>query len=102
MRRYKHMITHNKALKRIIAVFCVIFILACASIVFLPHQHECLDTECVVCTMLETSRDMLTGLAPFVAVYPTTIITFVISGALLRILSVRDGTPVGLKVKLSD
>lgn len=77
-------------------------ILACALIVFLPHSHECVEMDCSVCAVIESSRKILLLLALSASFCHLAKIQFVLIDTHPRILSVRDGTPVGLKVKLSD
>jgi len=91
----------SKNLKTIVAILCII-IIACASIVFLPHIHDCVDPDCTVCALIETSCNTLIGLALIAVVYLLPNIVFTISNSYKSIPSGNKGTPVALKVKLSD
>ena len=91
----------SKNWKNIVVILCIIIIIAYTSIVFLPH-HDCVGPDCTVCTLIETSRNSLIGLALIAVVYQFANIVFTISSLYKSILSGNKGTPVALKVKLSD
>ena len=88
--------------KNIVVILCIIIIISYASIAFLPHIHDCVDPDCTVCTLIETSCNSLIGLALIAVVYQFANIVFTISSSYKSILSGNNGTPVALKVKLSD
>lgn len=91
----------SKNWKSIVVILCII-IIAYTSIVFLPHIHDCVGPDCNVCTLIETSRNSLIGLALIAVVYQFANIVFTISSSYKSIRSGNKGTPVALKVKLSD
>ena len=92
----------SKNWKNIVVILCIIIIIAYTSIVFLPHIHDCVGPDCTVCTLIETSRNTLIGLALLAVVYQLPNIVFTISSSYKSIPSGNQGTPVALKVKLSD
>ena len=92
----------SKNWKNIVVILCIIIIIAYTSIVFLPHIHDCVGPDCTVCTLIETSRNTLIGLALLSVVYQLQNIVLTISSSYKSILSGNQGTPVALKVKLSD
>ena len=92
----------SKSWKNIVVILCIIIIIAYTSIVFLPHIHDCVGPDCTVCTLIETSRNSLIGLALIAVVYQFANIVFTISCSYKSIPSGNNGTPVALKVKLSD
>ena len=92
----------SKNWKNIVVILCIIIIIAYTSVVFLPHIHDCVGPDCTVCTLIETSRNSLIGLALIAVVYQFANIVFTISSSYKSILSGNKGTPVALKVKLSD
>ena len=92
----------SKNWKNIVVILCIIIIIAYTSIVFLPHIHDCVGPDCTVCTLIEISRNSLIGLALIAVVYQFANIVFTISSSYKSILSGDNGTPVALKVKLSD
>ena len=92
----------SKYWKSIVAFLCILLVIVYTSIVFLPHIHDCVDPDCTVCTLIETSRNSLIGLALIAVVYQFANILFTISSSYKSILSGNKGTPVALKVKLSD
>ena len=92
----------SKNWKNIVALLCIIIIIAYTSIVFLPHIHDCARPDCTVCALIETSRNTLIGLALIAVVYQFENIVFTISSSYKSIPSGNNGTPVALKVKLSN
>ena len=92
----------SKNWKNIVVILCIIIIIAYTSIVFLPHIHDCVGPDCTVCALIETSRNSLIGLALIAVVYQFANIVFTISSSYKSIPSGNQGTPVALKVKLSD
>ena len=92
----------SKKWKSIVAFLCILIIVAYTSIVFLPHIHDCVGPDCTVCTLIETSRNSLIGLVLIAVVYQFANIVFTISSSYKSIPSGNNGTPVALKVKLSD
>ena len=92
----------SKNWKNIVVILCMIIIIAYTSIVFLPHIHDCVGPDCTVCTLIETSRNSLIGLALIAVVCQFANILFTISCSYKSIPSGNKGTPVALKVKLSD
>ena len=92
----------SKNWKNIVVLLCILIIVVYTSIVFLPHVHDCVDPDCTVCALIETSRNTLIGLALLAVVYQLPNIVFTISSSYKSILSGNKGTPVALKVKLSD
>ena len=92
----------SKNWKNIVVILCIIIIIAYTSIVFLPHIHDCVGPDCTVCALIETSRNSLIGLVLIAVVYQFANIVFTISSSYKSILSGNKGTPVALKVKLSD
>ena len=92
----------SKNWKNIVVILCIIIIIAYTSILFLPHIHDCVGPDCTVCTLIETSRNSLIGLALIAVVYQFANILLTISCSYKSIPSGNNGTPVALKVKLSD
>ena len=92
----------SKNWKNIVVILCILIIVVYTSIVFLPHAHDCVGSDCTVCALIETSRNTLIGLALLAVVYQLPNIVFTISSSYKSIPSGNQGTPVALKVKLSD
>ena len=92
----------SKNWKNIVALLCILIIVVYTSIVFLPHVHDCVGPDCTFCALIETSRNTLIGLAILAVVYQLPNIVFTISSSYKSILLGNKGTPVALKVKLSD
>ena len=92
----------SKNWKNIVVILCIIIIIAYTSIVFLPHIHDCVGPDCTVCALIETSRNTMIGLVLVAAVHQLANILFTISCSYKSIPSGNNGTPVALKVKLSD
>ena len=92
----------SKNWKNIVVILCIIIIIAYTSIVFLPHIHDCVGPDCTVCALIETSRNTMIGLVLVATVHQLANILFTISCSYKSIPSGNNGTPVALKVKLSD
>ena len=90
----------SKNWKSIVAILCII--IAYTSIIFLPHAHDCVGSDCAVCDLIETSRNTMIGLVLVATVHQLANILFTISCSYKSIPSGNNGTPVALKVKLSD
>ena len=93
---------NQRKFKIALALLCILLILACTSIVFIPHAHECAGVDCSVCAIIETSRNLLLGAAISAALCQSPYFSFIIHNTRSYMKSIKDGTPVGLKVKLSD
>ena len=96
------MLRRNPYLNTAIAALAILLILTCVPVVFLPHSHEGLDVDCAVCALMEFSRYALAAIVLLSAVGQFDAPRRVAGSALFRIRSLCDGTPVGLKVKLSN
>ena len=92
----------SKNWKNIVAFLCILLVIVYTSIVFLPHIHDCVGPDCTVCALIETSRNSLIGLELVAVVYQFANIVFTSSSSYKSIPSGNQGTPVALKVKLSD
>ncbi len=88
--------------KKLLAILCLVLIFSYTSTVFLPHSHECIDTDCAICALLDTSRCVLIGITLCVVAGTLPALGFSIRNSYAYILEERDATPVGLKVKISD
>ena len=91
-----------KKMKKIISVLVIILLVSYSLISYLPHAHEHLETDCAVCNMIDFSKEILIGIAllSIAQILPT--ILFRLPAAHERVILFCEGTPVGLKVKLSD
>ncbi len=90
------------AIKRLCAVLCVVLIVACASVVFLPHSHDNVNTDCAACLIIKSTLELL-SFAALIMTVGWMIQFFIFNHKLyIHIFSGRESTPVGLKVKLSD
>ena len=92
----------SKKCNSIIAFLCILLIIAYTPIIFLPHAHNCVGSDCTVCALIETSRNTMIGLVLVATVHQLANILFTISCSYKSIPSGNNGTPVALKVKLSD
>ena len=87
--------------KSFLAFLCIILMLAYISVVFFPHSHSTCNTDCALCNLLQTSREILGALA-FCSLACYLVAVLVRICVHTGILPTRDATLVGLKVKLSD
>ena len=96
------MMMQGKKMKSAVAILCIVIIIAYASIIFLPHAHDCIGSDCTVCVLIETTRNTIIGLVLAATVHQLANITFLILSTYKSIPLGDIGTPVALKVKLSD
>jgi ABC-type glycerol-3-phosphate transport system permease component len=92
----------SKKRNSFVAVLCIVIIIAYASVIFIPYVHDCVGADCSVCALIETSRNTMIGLALAATVHQLPNIVFTILSSYKSIPSGNNGTPVALKVKLSD
>ena len=92
----------SKNWKSIVAFLCILLVIAYTSIIFLPHAHDCVGSDCTVCAFIETSRNALIGIALSGVVWQLSKVAFLIPNTHYFIFFSNNGTPVSLKVKLSD
>ena len=92
--------TNRQSLKIWIAFLCIILIFSYAVTALSSHPQECFDSDCVVCAIIKSSRNILIVLALSAAIYP--IIEYTAFNIHPNISSYQDDTLVGLKVKLSN
>ena len=91
---------HNNLLKKkVIILLCVVLVLA---YIFLPHFHECVQPDCVLCLMTEQLRDILVAVAVYASMASLTACYIPTQYGNNHIYTIRDWTPVGLRVKLSN
>ena len=91
-----------KRLKLAISVIIIVMLLLYAFIAYIPNGHECVDADCVICNMVDSSNRILMGAAFLSMTHLCPLLTFLVFFSRERIVSLCDSTPVGLKVKLSD
>ena len=82
-----------------IILLCIVLILA---YIFLPHFHERIQTDCVLCLMTEQLRDILVAVAVYASMASLTACSIPTQYGNNHIFTIRDWTPVGLRVKLSN
>ena len=92
----------SKNWKRIVALLCILIIVAYTSIIILPHAHNCVGPDCTVCALIEISRDTMIGFVLAATVHQLANIAITISNSYKFMPLGNGGTPVALKVKLSD
>ena len=85
-----------------VAFILILLILIYNLAVFLPHTHDCFDSECTACSVIALSRDTFGTVILRAALICSLWLLLIIEESGQKIVSVREGTLVGLKVKLSD
>ena len=91
---------HNHLFQRkAIILLCIALVLA---YIFLPHFHECVQTDCVLCLMTVQLRDILAVLVVYASMASLTVCPIPMQYGNHHIFTMRDRTPVGLRVKLSN
>ena len=96
------MLRRNKHIRIIALVLTLALILACAFIAFLPYSHECAGSDCSVCALIESTRRVLLAAASATVLAKAAKTPVFLLGTYSDTEPVRNETPVGLKVKLSD
>ena len=91
-----------RRLKIALSVIIIVVLVAYAFIAYLPHGHECIDADCVICNMVDSRNDILINSALLSMAQLLPLLIFLLSCSHERIVSLYESTPVGLKVKLSD
>ena len=91
-----------KNLIKTLSIMIMILLVSYAFIAYLPHNHECLESDCAVCNMADFSREFLIGIALLTIALILQGILFTLPTTHERIVLFSEGTPVGLKVKLSN
>ena len=91
----------NSILEKLLALLCILLILAYAAITFVPHAHECRNTDCALCEMIDLSDEILIGLS-LAALFSQLLAFWRVLCAYTYLPSGREATPVGRKVKLSN
>ena len=89
-------------LKKLLSILIIVLFVAYALIVFLPHGHDCLEADCAICNMVDSTRNILLGASLLAITQILPRIIFMLPALHERIVLFSEGTPVGLKVKLSD
>ena len=92
---------NRRTWKKLLAVLCLVLVFSYTSAVFLPHSHECIDTDCAICALLDTSRFVLIGIVLCTAAGALPALGLGMRNPYTYISQERDATPVGLKVKIS-
>lgn len=93
---------NTKKFQKIFSVMITILLVAYTLVAYLPHGHDCVDSDCIICNMADSGKDILMGAALLFIMQLLPLVTFILPAIHKRIVSLFDGTPVGLKVKLSD
>lgn len=92
---------HKHPIRWLAILLCAVYVIANIAFLFIPHTHGCIDTDCVLCSLMEASRRMLTVVLP-VTIGPVICLSRIFTRLGTYLTSGRDQTLVGLMVKLSD
>lgn len=96
------MFKRNQYLNVAVAILTVVLICAYALIAFFPHAHGYAENDCSVCALIELSRTVFIGIALSASFRQSDQTPYVLLHTYSDVFVIRDSTPVGLKVKLSD
>ena len=91
-----------KRLKIALSIIIIVVLVAYTFTSYMPHIHECVDSDCAICNMVDSRNDILMSAALLSMAQLLPLLTVILSLSHERILSLYESTPVGLKVKLSD
>ena len=86
----------------ILLLLTIFLLLTFFLIASLPHEHDCLDFDCTICTIIENARNQLTAIALFAATFGLLFHASVRLCVCERSLTGCNKTPIELKVKLSN
>ena len=87
---------------KIIAISCIILILLYAFALFLPHSHESGIDGCAVCAFIKSSAEIMVATSLCFAFICRSCSSCYSTDIFRNALILHDGTPVWLRVKLSD
>lgn len=91
-----------RRIRRNTFTLCVIFVFCIVLFAFVPHFHECSETNCAVCEFISAAQKSLIGIAMALLAYVFVSVLDTFVSFPYFTVSPRDMTPVGRKVKLSD
>ena len=91
-----------KKLQVVLSVIVIVVLMAYAFIAYMPHGHEYVDSDCVICNMAESKDNFLINVEHLSAIPLLPPLMLILLTVHERIVSLGESTPVGLKVKLSD
>lgn len=88
--------------KNFVIFISILVLLMFAFLVFLPHTHNCFDSDCDYCAIVDSIEDFFIAVLICAIVYKVNkfALTFLFFNS--AYLFCRDVTLVGLKVKLLD
>ena len=88
--------------KSIATILCIIFAICCVMFTFISHSHECAGSECATCALIKDALDALTVLVLAIVISPALVLGLSSLAQIDTPVSVREITPIGRKVKLSN
>ena len=91
----------KSTLRWLAIMLCAVFVIVSIASLFVPHSHDCVGTDCILCTLRDTSQRMLAVIF-LVAAFQIFFRQSLLPRLGNYLTSGRDGTLVGLMVKLSD
>ena len=94
--------SYYKNLKIALLLIVIVVFLAYAFIAYMPHGHECFDSDCLICNMVDCENDLLLNASMLSFIQSLPLFLFILHLVHERIVSSDENTPVALKVKLSN
>ena len=92
----------KKGLFRAMALICILLVILYASAVFLPHDHQGCDSECVACAVIEKWETLISGMAICALLCGFDLYDKVLTTIGHDHIAQTENTPVKLRVKLSN
>ena len=83
-------------------IIVIALLVTYAFIAYIPHGHDCIDSDCFICNMINAKDKLLSNASLLSVINPLLLIIFMLPAARKRIVALCESTPVGLKVKISD
>ena len=96
------MIKKHRRLQCTLAVLGIVLLAAYVLVGCLPHRHCCVETDCILCNGVDSSKKIIPCVILLAIAHILPRITLAPSAERDRITLSCNGTPVRLKVKLSD
>ena len=89
-------------LRKLLPLLIIVLLAAYAMIICLPHGHDCLEADCAICNMIDSTQDILISASLLAIAQILPRIVFMLPALHKHIVLFGEGTPVALKVKLLD
>ena len=101
-RKVMRKMAKNRMYRQILAILCIVLMLCAPSGVLLSLSHQCVDDDCLICSMVGGAKSILALLAICITFLIQSEYTGKKPGSGDSVLCLKDITLVLQKVKLTD